>query len=163
LNATFAATRAHVDARVAELESERRVLERDLSRWNAQIRIVLEQAGRVGSNESNAARLADLHESIRNAERRNTEVNEEIIDLNRTVVDERDVTVALSAFDPVWASLTPREQVRIVQLLVERVDYDGAAGKVSVTFYPSGIKDLAAEAAGQRREKIALRSRLPTS
>jgi site-specific DNA recombinase len=63
--------------------------------------------------------------------------------------------MALSAFDPVWESLAPREQVRIVQLLVERVDYDGAAGKVSMSFHPSGIKALAGEVGAQHKEKIA--------
>lgn len=51
----------------------------------------------------------------------------------------------MSIFDPVWDSLTLCEQARVVRLLVERVDYDGARGKVAVTFHPGGIKTLAAE------------------
>jgi site-specific DNA recombinase len=82
-------------------------------------------------------------------------VNEEIVALGREAVDDREVALALSAFDPVWEALTPREQGRVVQLLVERVDYDGAAGKVSITFHPSGIKTLAGELAGRPKEKIA--------
>ena len=45
-------------------------------------------------------------------------------------------------FDDLWAALAPREQVRVIQLLVERVVYDGAASTVSVTFRPSGIRAL---------------------
>lgn len=71
------------------------------------------------------------------------------------MVDEREIALALSVFDPVWDSLTQREQARIVQLLVEQVDYDGATGKVSITFRPSGIKTLAGELANQPKEKIA--------
>ena len=54
-----------------------------------------------------------------------------------------------------WDSLTPREQARVVQLLVERVDYDGATGKVSITFHPSGIKTLADELASHETEDAA--------
>ncbi len=45
-------------------------------------------------------------------------------------------------FDPVWETLTPREQARVIRLLVQRVDYDGEKGTVSVTFHPAGIKTL---------------------
>jgi len=43
----------------------------------------------------------------------------------------------------VWGTLSPREQARIVQLLVERVDYDGREGTIAVTFRPNGIRTLA--------------------
>jgi site-specific DNA recombinase len=45
----------------------------------------------------------------------------------------------------VWATLSPREQARVIQLLVERVEYDGKDGTISVTFRPNGIKALAQE------------------
>ena len=41
----------------------------------------------------------------------------------------------------------PREQARVIGLLVARVDYSGETGKVVVTFHASGIKSLAGEAA----------------
>jgi hypothetical protein len=40
----------------------------------------------------------------------------------------------------------------MVHLLVERVDYDGARGKVSITFHPTGIKTLARELASQQEQ-----------
>ena len=52
---------------------------------------------------------------------------------------------ALASFAPVWEQLSPKEQARLIRLLVERVDYDGAAGDVAVTFRPGGIKALANE------------------
>ena len=42
-----------------------------------------------------------------------------------------------------WESLSPREQARLLHLLVERVDYDGRDGTISITFHASGIKALA--------------------
>jgi site-specific DNA recombinase len=47
----------------------------------------------------------------------------------------------------VWDRLTTPEQARIVQLLVERIDYDGAAGMVSITFRQAGVRMLAVEQA----------------
>jgi hypothetical protein len=46
----------------------------------------------------------------------------------------------------------------VMQLLVERVDYDGEKGTLSVTFHPSGIRsltDLPALAAQSRGKAIA--------
>lgn len=39
-----------------------------------------------------------------------------------------------------------KERVRVMQLLIERVVYDGENGKVSVNFRPAGIRALAFEA-----------------
>jgi len=44
----------------------------------------------------------------------------------------------------------------VVQLLVERVDYDGSQGKVAITFQPTGIQALADELAQRlTKEKTA--------
>ena len=58
-------------------------------------------------------------------------------------VNDADVATALARFGPTWDALGPREQGRLVRLLVERVDYDGAKGTVSVTFRANGIKQMA--------------------
>ena len=62
---------------------------------------------------------------------------------------------ALALFDPVWAEMTPREQARVVSLLVEQVVYDGTRGRVTITFAPSGIKTLAEELADKHLEQRA--------
>ncbi|HON69193.1 MAG TPA: hypothetical protein PLS23_22165 [Phycisphaerae bacterium] len=54
-------------------------------------------------------------------------------------------TGRLPLFEPVWDTLAPREQARILHLLIQRVDYDGVNGNVSITFHPTGIKTLADE------------------
>jgi site-specific DNA recombinase len=45
---------------------------------------------------------------------------------------------------PAWNELSNLEKAAVVRGLVERVDYHGAKGKVSVTFRPRGILSLAA-------------------
>jgi site-specific DNA recombinase len=154
VNETFAEARAQSSALVVDLETELRGLKRDLGQWNSEVRKLVKQTA-LGTDTLAVSKLADLQERIRNAERRTTDINEQLIAVGQGMVDEHEITLAMSAFDPVWDSLTPREQARIVHLLVERIDYDGAAGKVSITFQPSGIKTLAGELANQPKEKIA--------
>ena len=41
--------------------------------------------------------------------------------------------------------LTPRERSRVIELLVEQVEYDGSSSRVEVSFRAAGIKTLAEE------------------
>ncbi len=55
------------------------------------------------------------------------------------VIDPQEVATALTQFDCLWAALTPAEQTRVVEMLIERVDYDGSNGRIVVSFNPTGI------------------------
>ena len=79
-------------------------------------------------DEAARGRLADLQDRIRKGEQRAMEVRQEMAASERERVDEHELATALSLFDPVWESLAPREQARVVQLLVGRVAYDGRDG-----------------------------------
>ncbi|MEP0847343.1 MAG: recombinase family protein [Phycisphaerae bacterium] len=138
---TIRQVRVQSQKAIADLERERGTLERDIAR---QSKALKQHLTAPGSNGLDVARQQD---ELRRLETRLTEVRERHVVLTRELVDEREVVQALSLFDPVWESLTPREQARIVQLLVERVDYDGKTGSVAVTFRPTGIKALAEKAA----------------
>jgi site-specific DNA recombinase len=155
LHETIAQVRSRGQSQVVALETERRALERELARWNGETRKLLHQIVPGEGNTPSTARLADLQERIRGAEQRAAQVRVQVIALSREIVDQREVAKAMAVFDPVWDSLTPREQARVFQLLVERVDYDGATGKISITFHPSGIKTLADELAGHDTEAAA--------
>jgi hypothetical protein len=48
----------------------------------------------------------------------------------------------LREFDGVWDALKPREQARLIELLVDQVSYDGHLGKLSITYRVSGIGPL---------------------
>jgi site-specific DNA recombinase len=136
---TLAESRRQREEAIGKLEVERRTLERELHRHNADLRKL---AGKDGLATD---RMADIQDRIRTAEQRATEVREQIIALSRELVDAREVGEACSLFDPLWETLSAREQARILHLLIERVDYDGPNGKVAITFHPTGIKTLADE------------------
>jgi site-specific DNA recombinase len=145
---------AQVDGEVAALEAERRGLQRDCRRWSDEVRAALDGTG-AGIGTTALPRLADLQERLRLAEQRSTEIDGRLEALDRERITEDEVATALRTFDPVWNALSPRERARIVQLLVERVDYNGGSGTISVTFHPAGFKTLAAESSPLAKEQRA--------
>jgi site-specific DNA recombinase len=138
LATTIRQMRQHGERKLKELQAEERRLQRDLAKEN-------DALARLAVNakaHTNPTALATAQERVRDGERRATDIREQIVAISRELVDEQEVRSALSMFDPVWETLSPREQARVIQLLVERVDYDGKQGTVSVTFRPNGIKSL---------------------
>jgi site-specific DNA recombinase len=113
------------------LQAEERALGRELAKQNAAL---LTSSGG-----------ADTEGNLRVVQVRVTQLREEIVALSRNIVEEREVEAALSVFDPVWDTLSPREQARMIRLLIERVDYNGQDGTIDVTFRANGIKTLAHE------------------
>ena len=125
------------EARRKALEQEQRVIDRDLARWNGEVR------GLIGDHsQSGIARMADLTDRINTAQLRANEVMEEITTLNEATIYEADVEKALASFSPLWETLTNREQIRVMELLLSEVAYDGRTGKVLITFHANGIQAL---------------------
>ncbi len=136
---TLKQTRRQAEEGIERLGKEREIVKRELKRDNAAL-------GRA----TDPAHLADLHDRIDTAEHRLREIRDEINAIRDGILGEDQIRAALADFNDLWAALTPKEQARIIQLLLERVVYDGGAGTVAVTFRPSGIHALngAAETAG---------------
>jgi site-specific DNA recombinase len=66
-----------------------------------------------------------------------------------------EARAALAALDPAGPALTPQAQARVVDLLVRRVDYDGARQAVAITFHPAAMQALAEERSAQALEETA--------
>jgi len=143
---TLAQARSQAEDQIERLKAERSELRGRLRDDHAELGR-LAAASRPGD-----PRLVDAHDRIRDAERRVTEIDDELATLDGELVDEAEVAAALADFDAVWDCLAPREQARAIELLVERVEYDGDGGSVSITFRPSGIKALAGELANRKEE-----------
>jgi hypothetical protein len=58
-------------------------------------------------------------------------------------IDEADVARAVEAFEPIWDVLHTREKERILQLLIDAIDYDGRVANMSIMFRMKGVLDLA--------------------
>ncbi|QDU80634.1 DNA-invertase hin [Polystyrenella longa] len=135
---TLAAARSEIEAS-KELKAEQRATERDLSQADKEIRTLVAES----TTQIPASRLADLHDRIKAGEQRLLEIDDETELCRKELVYEEVVSQALQKFDPIWENLSVRERVRLVELLIERVDYDGVEGTVSVTFHPTGIMEFA--------------------
>lgn len=135
--------RRHSEQQSKSLRSELSSLHRQLERDRAKVET---------TGQARDSRLTEAQDRIGNAERRVTEIHNELITLEQQSVDEHEVVTALADFDTLWNDLAPREQVRLVGLLVECVTYDATAGNVSITFRPTGIKALLGEMAKEAED-----------
>lgn len=136
---TLAQALRQVEDQIERLTAERRGLVARLREDHAEVRRLASLA-RPGD-----PRLPDAHDRIFAAEQRTIEIDGELAALKVDMVAEVEVATALADFDAVWDCLAPREQARIVELLVAQVAYDGNAGSIAITFRPTGIKTLADE------------------
>ena len=92
-------------------------------------------------------RRSELEDQIQNAKQRIDDIHEEIANANHKQLDEKEMTSALHEFDPIWEALNPRERIRLIHLIVKRIDYHGAEGLLNITFHETGIKKLTEEIA----------------
>jgi site-specific DNA recombinase len=140
--ATIRQVAAHVTQRLKELVAEDRRLQRELAACHGELPRLATQATGGEIADLAVTRLAELQERISTAERRLTEVRDEKERLRRDMIEEADVARALTDFESVWRALNLREQTRLLRLFIERIDYDGEEGTISITFHPGGIKAL---------------------
>ena len=137
--------RKHLVTRKAELEAEAKQVRADLEKAHTELRSSLKPVPRNGTTGRDQG-VDDLEVGIRGLEGHLTAVTEELTTLEGMSIDPPDLQTAISAFDPVWMHLEPAEQVRVMQLLIERIDYDGGSENLAIAFRPSGVKTFIAEA-----------------
>lgn len=132
---------AHVaiDAELAELRRAHEDLVRETKRHHAELRQLVAE-GKTSPDAT--SRIADLNQRITEAERRLSELARAITDLEADTVSPAEAQATFADFEGLWESLIPREQDRLLKLLLTSVDYDGDAGTVSVTFRPTSIRSL---------------------
>jgi len=131
-----------------QVETSRRTFTAEQTILQRQVRShhdLLQAASTLADAVERVSVLANVQERLRVAERRQSEIDSELTRLDQNMISDDEVTRSLAEFDQVWQTLVPREQARILELLVERVDYDGERGQVSLTFRPCGIRSLTHE------------------
>ena len=94
----------------------------------------------ASSPSHRVTQLANLPDQIATTERRLTEIDSELTALRANQFNESEVTHLLAHFTQTWDALAPRYQARVIELLIERIDYRGQDGQISLTFRPSGIR-----------------------
>ncbi len=145
---TLAQVRCQTELGIERLTAERSGVEREIRNDYAEL-------GKLAAvSVQGDPRLADAHDRIRIAERRVTEIDDELATLNSELIDEFEIVNTLKEFGELWKMLKPHEQSRIIELLIERVTYDSHTSQLSISYRPTGIRTLAGELA--RRQEIAV-------
>ena len=91
---------------------------------------------------SNLSGLSEIQSRLEAADRRAHQFNSDLGALEAKKIDDQQITNVLTGFDDLWQSLPPKEQVRLVRLLIERVNFDGPGGNVAITFHSTGLQSL---------------------
>jgi site-specific DNA recombinase len=132
-------------AEIVEKDKHCRLLHQDLDA----LKKGMESLSLRADLPTSASRLAALHERIDATTRDLETASEELENLREGVLTENEITTACREFNPVWDTLTSKEQWRLLMLVIERVEYDANEGTVSITFHPNGIKALNEERAAK--------------
>lgn len=112
------------------------------------LRIAIEKAereihGLAGMEDAQTlSRLAILHDRIARERNRLTEVTTQIESNSLVGLNEESLVQALRDFDGIWNALRGEERVRLVHLLVQRVDYNAESGEVFIHFRSSGLNSF---------------------
>jgi len=147
LDDALRATQAHLQKDVDELQRRRTDIEaviKDLGRQ------VGEVAARAGFDDGATRELGRLQDEIREHQQEAAEINGQIARIRQRMLNPDELAGAIEAFDPLWETLPPGQKAKLVHLLIERVEYDGADETISLTFHPTGIRTLTA---AQREEE----------
>jgi len=138
----------------ATLENEKGMLEKDIAKLNTEIaRLTRKSAG--GKNKGNgrdAERLVEIGRLVETKTARAAVINGELMRLEGSVVNGKEIERAFSLFGEIWDVLHPKEQSRIAHLILDRVDYGGRDESISISFNSSGIRSLATEMGVKKRK-----------
>lgn len=129
-------------SQLSNIEADGQYIRKELGMLRKQLK-----SGCNGQGRGNIEKQAnDLSERIKQSEKQLSEINRQKILLESTQIDEKELKTALSLFDSIWDVLFPIEQVRVINLLIEKVIYNGEKKTVTINFRPLGIKTSEEEA-----------------
>ena len=138
LGRVLAEAQGAIGAELGALAAERDGLRAEVDRHDRELRRLVADGTAGGTT-----RIAELHERLAEAERRLPPLMASIADLERDTISRAEAEAAFADFDAVWQSLIPREQARLLKLLISTVEYDANGGTIAVTFRPTSIRALA--------------------
>ncbi len=146
---TFREVQAQAQAEQRALKLESKRIDRELVAARAELGQLTTALARATGSAADAvmARLAEAQERVVALERRQREIGDRRTILATQNVDPEAVGRALATFTDVWDVLLTPERERVVRLLIERIDYDGAAGVASIAFSATGANLIVTETA----------------
>ena len=113
------------------LQEQQRIACQELKQCEAEVR--------QHAASGNPDRLADAQERLQTSTQRLAAIRDSRPEHDSPLPDHNILRQALADFDPVWNALSPDEQHKVMQLLVQRIDYNGDTGRLEITFRPNGF------------------------
>jgi site-specific DNA recombinase len=150
---TFRQVQAQVAAERRTLKAEAKRIEREHMTGSHELDRLTSSVTRATAAAADAlmAKLAETQERVTTLNRSQRQIVERMEALAGQDVDPEAVGRVLAQFTDLWDVLLTPERERIVRLLIERVDYDGAACELSFTFSRLGIETLVANVTSASR------------
>jgi len=139
LNQVLADADAAIGGELAVVRRERDDVRREITRDHKELQQLV--VGGATAAEI-TRRMADLQFRLATNEQRLPGLDAQIMALEKQIVTADEARAVFADFDGLWKSLTPREQARLLKLLISTVEYDGGMSTVSVTFRPTSIRTL---------------------
>jgi site-specific DNA recombinase len=134
--------RAQVAARIEQLRGDEKAGKGQLQRLHSEMVCAATVAGDENGAAARFDRLVEVHKEVQEIESRLASIREEMAALEDDPLDAEDVLAELRRFDGVWDSMRMHQQMRLVNLVVQRVGYDGRTRKVTVAFRSQGMREL---------------------
>ena len=147
VRSTLQQVRSGDEHELGSLASERRKLERNLDRWQSDLRERLARGKRHADAAEMVSHLSQLQERISQGQRQLNRIVDQVKAIESAHIEEAQVLDALSQFETIWEAWSTSERSRVVRLLIERIDYDGSSGQISITFHSTGLQSIVNELA----------------
>ena len=132
--------RRHQNDQLATITAQLSLQKRTLADLDSQKRGLLRA---IGEGQGKVSDLEQLEKKLVVIATKIAELETDEHRLRDAQIDAADLSEVLELFDPIWDVLYPLEQSRIIELLIERVDYDGST--LGIEFSPTGIQLLSNE------------------
>jgi len=139
LNQVLADADAALGGELADARRERDDVLREIARGHKELQQLV--ASGIATADV-TRRIADLHSCLAAHEQRLPGLDTQIAASEKQIVTPEEARAVFADFDGLWQRLIPREQARLLKLLISTVEYDGNASTVSVTFRPTSIRAL---------------------
>jgi site-specific DNA recombinase len=136
-------------ARLVAAESEWRRLERELKTLTESF---AQANGASDDGKQPVSGLETIRENIGHLERRLAEAQQQALELQEQPLGVEEAARVLAALEQGFGALPVIDQARLIQLMVQRVDYDGGPGKLTVTLDPDGLVAVLEEQAKRDQE-----------
>ena len=140
LKDTVAQVATQRQSQFAAIDAERTGHESDMALWAGEIQRV---AG-TGEN-SNAARdrIIEYENRLQSTKWQLEELLKRENELRATEIDHKVLTQSLRNFEAAWEAMPFRHQHRVLELLIQSIDYDGSTGKIGINFHTNGFEGFA--------------------